>query len=523
MDCLKARNMIRAGVIPGAGEYRDPQLGFHLASCPGCREFRRIGGSHRAAGQVTRQTCRRPRRRAKTRRILSHLARATALLLVVCLLGIGWYLGVPLVHAWADVSTMTSLAVTRPELPVERLVRLKEAAVMPVVVPKAVKQSWESMTLSLQTLRPVPIAITPPADASKDMLLLAPPVHMSTNMTATTTTVPVTPSIEQTGEITAPLDLLATPPISAVVDVAPQAGDTAVPPLETSLPALIEEASAGAIADASVPEVPEEQVAHTDAITILVLGIDARPGEVLARSDVIMLVRLDPQRQQVTLLSLPRDLWVPIPGFGEGKIDSAYFLGEQYGEGAIVATQTVSQALNINIDRTAVVDFDGFRGLIDALGGIRVDVPRELYDPHFPTEDYGYTVAHFLPGEQMMDGARALMYSRIRHPDSDFERMRRQQAVVVGIAERLRERGVLKNLHEADQITTALRPYIRTDLPRPLALNLLWSMRSVDISSVKRVTADTSLLTETSVYGAYALMAEPTVMHELGAQLVAAP
>jgi hypothetical protein len=95
--------------------------------------------------------------------------------------------------------------------------------------------------------------------------------------------------------------------------------------------------------------------------------------------------------------------------------------------------------------------------------------------------------------------------------------------VVVGIAERLRERGVLKNLREADQITTALRPYIRTDLPRPLALNLLWSMRSVDVSSVKRVTADTSLLTETSVYGAYALLAEPSVLHELGAQLVAAP
>jgi len=419
---------------------------------------------------------------------------------------------------------MTSLAVTRPELPVERLVRLKEAAVMPVVVPKAVVQSWESMTLSLQTLRPVPIAVTPSADASKDMLLLDPPAHGSTSVTATTTTVPANPDdLDQTGEITAPLELLATPPISAVTEVAPQARDTAVPPIETPLPTLLEESPVADIAGTSVPEVSDEQVAQTGAITLLVLGIDARPGEVLARSDVIMLVRLDPERQRVTLLSLPRDLWVPIPGFGEGKIDSAYFLGEQYGEGAIVAAQTVSQALNVNIDRTAVVDFDGFRGLIDALGGIRVDVPRELYDPHFPTEDYGYTVAHFLPGEQMMDGARALMYSRIRHPDSDFERMRRQQAVVVGIAERLRERGVLKNLREADRITTALRPYIRTDLPRPLALNLLWSMRSVDISSVKRVTADTSLLTETSVYGAYALMAEPSMLYELGAQLVAAP
>jgi anionic cell wall polymer biosynthesis LytR-Cps2A-Psr (LCP) family protein len=152
-----------------------------------------------------------------------------------------------------------------------------------------------------------------------------------------------------------------------------------------------------------------------------------------------------------------------------------------------------------------------------------VNVPRELYDPEFPTEDYGYTVAHFLPGEQVMDGARALMYSRIRHPDSDFERMRRQQAVVVGIAERLRERGVLKNLREVNRITTALRPYIHTDIPRPLALNLLWSIRSVDVSMVKKLTVDTSLLTETSMYGAYAIVAEPSTLHELGAQFMEVP
>jgi len=260
----------------------------------------------------------------------------------------------------------------------------------------------------------------------------------------------------------------------------------------------------------------------TGAVTILILGLDARQGEgPLARSDAIMVVRLDVDTQEVAMLSLPRDLWVPIPGFGEGKIDSAYFLGELTGEGADVATQTVSQALGIEIDRTAVMNFDGFRSLIDTLGGISIDVPAALYDPNFPTDDYGYMVVEFKPGPQTMDGERALIYSRIRHPDSDFERARRQQSVVVAIAQKLRARGVLKNLHDADRLTAAVRPFMRTDLPRAMALNLLWNMRSTDLSNVKRITVDTSLLNETNIDGSYALIAEPSVLQSLGTQLVA--
>lgn len=398
------------------------------------------------------------------------MARAIGLLLLVLLTGAGWYLGLPLVQAWRDVAAMTDLELSASDL--ELPIGLKQESTPPLLISKA--------ALPLPKLAVVPSAPNEPART-----FIGPPIQSGTGDHDVMVT--STPALS----VTTAMDMLAPP-----LDVA------------TMLP----------------EEEPEVQVdPATGAITILVLGTDARPDEKLARSDAIMLMRLDPEHQAVTLLSLPRDLWVPIPNFGEGKIDTAYFLGEQYDEGAAVAAQTISEALAINIDRTVVVDFEGFRGLIDALGGIRIDVPRELYDPEFPTEDYGYTVAHFLPGEQTMDGAQALMYSRIRHPDSDFERMRRQQAVVVGVAERLRERGVLRNLREADRITSALRPYIHTDLPRPLALNLLWSMRSVDVSMVKRITADTSLLTETYVGDAYALIAEPSTLHDLGAQLVAAP
>lgn len=236
-----------------------------------------------------------------------------------------------------------------------------------------------------------------------------------------------------------------------------------------------------------------------------------------------MVVRLDPARQRVALLSLPRDLWVSIPGAGHGKINSAYFIGEQTGQGAALAKETVSQALGIRIDYTAVIGFRGLRTLIDALDGIPVDVPKELYDPRFPTDDYGTTVAHFLPGPQVMNGEQALIFSRIRHPDSDFERMRRQQLVVVGIARKLRERGVLRNLAAADQLTTALQPHVRTDLPPATALGLLWNFRSLDPQTIQRTAVDSSRLREGNIGGAYVLLDPGGVLHELGVRLTSAP
>ncbi len=251
------------------------------------------------------------------------------------------------------------------------------------------------------------------------------------------------------------------------------------------------------------------------------LGLDAREGEgFIARSDAILVAHLDPEQNRLSMLSLPRDLWVTIPGAGEGKINSAFVIGEQVGEGASLAKETVGDAIGVTIDYVVVMDFTGFRSLVDALDGINIDVPTELYDPNFPTEDYGYTIAHFLPGVQTMDGERALTYSRIRHPDSDFQRMRRQEAVVLAIARKIRTRGMVRNLSEADRLTSALRPYMRTDMSPTMALNLLWSMRSVDLSSAHYIAADGSMLTETNIGGAYAIYADVSVLHFLGAQLI---
>jgi LCP family protein required for cell wall assembly len=258
----------------------------------------------------------------------------------------------------------------------------------------------------------------------------------------------------------------------------------------------------------------------------LLLGLDRRPGDTEPpRADSLIIAHIDPVSGTVALLSLPRDLWVSIPGYVDGKINGAFYYGERNspnGGGMALAKQTLGDALGITVDQAVVIDFNGFRSLIDALGGITVDVPKEIYDPQFPTDDYGYTVAHFLVGPQLMDGPTALMYSRVRHPDSDFERMKRQQLVLVGIARRLQERGLLQNLHNADQLAQSLAPFVHTDMPADQVLALLWAMRGVDPGAVRRNTVDGSQLWETTIGGAYALVPQQGVLQTMG-QLLLSP
>ena len=174
--------------------------------------------------------------------------------------------------------------------------------------------------------------------------------------------------------------------------------------------------------------------------------------------------------------SLPRDLIVEIPGYGYGRINSAYATGELnlgVGGGMTVARSTVSHLINTPIDYTVFVDFEGFIGLIDAIGGIDVDVPTPLYDNAYPTMDYGYMEIYFEAGLQHMDGARALEYARLRHADSDFERVRRQQTIVLQVIDQLAKQNIVTALDQAVTASAALRGYVWTDMPEERMLSLI--------------------------------------------------
>lgn len=225
-------------------------------------------------------------------------------------------------------------------------------------------------------------------------------------------------------------------------------------------------------------------------VTVLLLGTDRRPGEeVTPRSDAMMLVRVDPVARRVAVLSLPRDLWAAIPGHGHNRLNAAYLWGERDGPpggGMALARASVSGLLGVPIDYVAVTDFRGFAGLVDTVGGVTVDVERALVDEQFPTLGRQTTTVRFRPGPQTMDGATALTYARVRHPDSDFERGRRQQAVLIALAEALRDRGHLANLLAAERLSGALVGYVQTDMPPELMLELAWALRDLDAAAVER-------------------------------------
>jgi len=173
--------------------------------------------------------------------------------------------------------------------------------------------------------------------------------------------------------------------------------------------------------------------------TVLVLGLDRRGGEI-ARTDTILLARMGPLGQPPTVLSIPRDLWVQIPGKGEDRINTAFAWGELgTGNGALLAKRTIEEDFGVRVDRVAVVDFSCFQAAVDAAGGVTIDVPQRLVDESYPSESGGVMRVVFEQGRQTITGERALQYVRTRATDSDFGRIRRQQQVLSAIANRLHD------------------------------------------------------------------------------------
>jgi LCP family protein required for cell wall assembly len=179
--------------------------------------------------------------------------------------------------------------------------------------------------------------------------------------------------------------------------------------------------------------------------TVLLLGIDNAPvagrtGDM--HSDSIMLLRTDPSHHRLYYLSIPRDMVVPIPGVGTEKVNAAFQAG-----GAKLAIETIHQFTGLPINHVIVVDFDQFKDLIDALGGIDINVPEKIQSNGFdcPFSQAKCQTWHgyrFAKGEQHMNGQRALVYSRIRENslnpgDNDITREARQQAVIDAVTAKL--------------------------------------------------------------------------------------
>jgi polyisoprenyl-teichoic acid--peptidoglycan teichoic acid transferase len=215
---------------------------------------------------------------------------------------------------------------------------------------------------------------------------------------------------------------------------------------------------------------PQKGLLISNASNILVLGADAgsksRQGT-QGRSDTIILIRTDPDNHKIALLSIPRDLRVEIPRHGTQKINAAYAFG-----GPTLAVKTVERVTGLRMNHVVVVDFSTFGEVVDALGGVTINVPHPILSNKFECPRHTQAQCarwpgwRFRKGSQEMNGHTALIYSRIREnkldpSESDFTRGERQQAVIQAMAD------------ETTSFSTFLKaPFIGDDLVSPLATDL---------------------------------------------------
>jgi|Deesub1362A_J573_1020465.scaffolds.fasta_scaffold02988_3 LCP family protein required for cell wall assembly len=226
-------------------------------------------------------------------------------------------------------------------------------------------------------------------------------------------------------------------------------------------------------------------------VTILLMGLDYRDWEAgsdAPRSDSMLLLTIDPLTQQAGMLSIPRDLWVEIPGFGHNRINTAYMFGEAYnlpGGGPALAVRTVENVIGVPIQFYAVVDFATFERLIDEIGGIDVLVKERI-----KISPIGRPSRWLEAKPYHLDGAEALAYARVRKgPGSggDFGRAERQQQVALAVIDRVVGFDMIPTLiRKAPSLYQELAAGVRTNLSLEQMISLGWMAVQIPKENIRR-------------------------------------
>lgn len=317
-------------------------------------------------------------------------------------------------------------------------------------------------------------------------------------------------------------------PQSTATTPAPTSTPTLEPPVATIAPTVDPQALMGGVDTSIVPPAPAPlRTFGPNVINIVLLGSDRRPGDPAWRTDVVILVSIDPDVPSVTLLSFPRDLWVYIPGWRWQRINLADGRGQVSGfpgGGPALVKQTIQYNFGIPVQYYARVDFGGYKHLIDSVGGVDVIADCTLYDifPDVPdgandiitgvelsTVPTG-TIDIPVAGVYHLDGKHALWFARSRKTTSDFDRSRRQQRVLRGLWTKIREQGVVAQL---PQIWDSITRSVETDLTLNDVLYLADVGTRISPAHTRSRFVDGSMLTwHTTETGASVLLYDSAVI-----------
>jgi len=334
--------------------------------------------------------------------------------------------------------------------------------------------------VGLSTLSPAAHGVAPPLAAFS----ITPTVPLPLAVFSATPTVSLPPAIfSVTLTVSPPLavySVIPTVPPTPSPTLQPAAAETTVPlPLPT-----LTQAPAHTLAPTRL--VRSDSLIGDDTVVIALLGRDEGSSPAIWRTDTIMLVFVQEEAERVSILSLPRDLWVFIPGYGYDRINTVDSLGERRrypGGGPALLDETLRYNFKVHIDHYVRVDYGGFVRIIDAIGGIMVNVENPITDafpdPFSPT---GWTQISLPAGLCHMGGRTALSYSRSRGTADDFDRSRRQQQVMMAFWKKAM---TPETLLQAPKLWAEFSDSFETDLAMAQVIRLAYLAYRIDPENVR--------------------------------------
>lgn len=260
----------------------------------------------------------------------------------------------------------------------------------------------------------------------------------------------------------------------------------------TAIPSAVQSVTAGPTPTMSLNIKPWDGKGR---FTVLVLGID-NDGTDLSTShtDMMMILSVDPVTHSGAMLSIPRDLFMPIPGESDmQRVNTAFEIGElkQPGGGPKLAMQTVQYNFGIPVNNYVLFTFDAVVSVIDAVGGIDINVPKAIDDEQYPGPNNGFDPLRIPAGLIHMDGMLALKYARTRHNDSDFERTHREQDVILAVRDKVVRLNMLPQLvQQAPTLWSQLQGNLLTDLSLDQILSLAMYARDIAPNNIHHASIE---------------------------------
>ena len=244
-------------------------------------------------------------------------------------------------------------------------------------------------------------------------------------------------------------------------------------------------------------------------VNFVISGVDQAAN----LSDTLMIASLQtPQDKEeseykLAIVSIPRDLYLEIPPFGSNKINAAYSLGENNdvsGGGLGLVRSTVEKNFGIDVNYQVAIDFKAFKEIVDAVGGVTVDVPKDIYDPYYPDNKGYQKLVQFEAGKQKMTGNRALQYSRSRQTTTDFDRAARQQQIALAVKDKITSEEFALDQSKIVSLINALEEHVETDMSLAEMLRLADIGQQMPDKNITRHVLDNgedSLLIESNLGG----------------------